>query len=78
MWIFGSRVQLAFDSWIWPLLGLIFLPFTTIFYVLAWTPGGVEGWDWVWVGLGLVLDIVKWGQVADSRREVPGYPATAP
>ena len=78
MWIFGSRVSLAFESWIWPLLGLIFLPYTTIFYVLVWSPGGVTGWDWVWVGLGLLLDLVKWGQVANTRREVPGYPATAP
>ena len=26
VWIFGDRVDRAFDSWIWPFLGLLFLP----------------------------------------------------
>ena len=25
--------------WLWPILGIIFLPFTTLIYVLLWTPG---------------------------------------
>jgi hypothetical protein len=25
-WIFGTKPDLAFDSWTWPLLGLIFAP----------------------------------------------------
>ena len=33
-WIFGDQVDRAFDSWIWPLLGLFFLPWTTLAYVL--------------------------------------------
>ena len=37
-WIFGSKVDAAFSSWIWPLLGLLFLPWTTLAYVLAWGP----------------------------------------
>jgi hypothetical protein len=74
MWLVGERVSLAFDSWIWPLLGLIFVPYTTIMYVLVWTPGiGVAGWDWLWVSLGLLLDIMKWGQIYEKRQGVPGY-----
>ena len=47
-WIFGTKVDAAFSSWIWPLLGLLFLPWTTIAYVLAWGPVyGVSGfWGW--------------------------------
>jgi hypothetical protein len=37
-WIFGDKVDAAFSSFIWPLLGLLFLPWTTIAYVLAWGP----------------------------------------
>ena len=37
-WVFGNKVDAAFDTWIWPLLGLIFLPWTTLAYVLAWGP----------------------------------------
>ncbi len=78
MWIVGDRVNAAFDTFIVPLLGLIFLPYTTIMYVLAWSPGlGVAGWDWMWVFLGVVLDIMKWGQIVNKRKEVPGYPAGA-
>ena len=78
MWIVGPRVTAAFGgNFLWPLLGLIFLPYTTIMYVLVYSPvTGVSGWDWVWIALGLALDIMKWGQVANNRRHIPGYPYT--
>jgi hypothetical protein len=76
MWIIGPRVNAAFDTFIVPLLGLIFLPYTTIMYVLVWSPAtGVAGWDWVWVLLGVALDVMKWGQIANKRKEIPGYPS---
>ena len=61
-WIFSDRWQLVWQGdWIVPLLGIIFLPFTTIMYMLTWTlTGGIEGWDWMWILLGLFLDISKW------------------
>ena len=37
-WIFGDKVDAAFSSFFWPLLGLLILPWTTIAYVLAWGP----------------------------------------
>lgn len=75
MWIFGWRVKAAFDTFIVPLLGLIFLPYTTIMYVLVWSPGvGLAGWDWLWVLLGVALDVMKWGQIFHKRKEIPGYP----
>jgi hypothetical protein len=78
MWIFGWRIQAAFDTWIWPLLGIIFLPYTTIMYVLVWTPAtGISGWDWLWIGLGVLLDIMKWGQIANNRKGIPYYPEGA-
>ena len=58
MWLFGNRVDLAFDSWVWPLLGLLVAPWTTFMYLLAWSPiGGVSGAEWLLVGLGVALDI---------------------
>ena len=45
-WLFGDKVEVAFDSWIWPLLGLVFLPWTTLAFLIAWEPGGLNGnWD---------------------------------
>ena len=35
LWIFTPAVNLAFGgAWLWPLLGLIFLPFTTLILTL--------------------------------------------
>ena len=31
-------IDTAFDSWIAPLLGIIFLPFATLIYVILYTP----------------------------------------
>ena len=74
MWIVGPRVNAAFESWIWPLLGLIFLPFTTIMYVLVWSPiTGIQGWDWVWIALGVWMDIMKWSRIYENRQNIPGY-----
>ena len=49
------------DSWIWPLLGLVFLPWTTIMYVLAWGPVyGVSGAGWILVALGVFFDLASY------------------
>jgi hypothetical protein len=78
MWIAGPRIDAAFNSWIVPLLGIIFLPYTTIMYVLVWNPvTGITGWDWVWIALGVILDLMKWGLIGNSRKEIPGYPEGA-
>jgi hypothetical protein len=46
----------AFDSALWPILGILFLPWTTLMYVLVF-PGGVGGWDWLWMGMAVLADI---------------------
>ncbi len=61
-------------SWFWPLLGIIFLPFTTLMYILVWSPGGLVGFDWFWIVLAVMLDIGHMGGVGYANRErVPGY-----
>jgi hypothetical protein len=59
MWIFTPYVSRAFHGgFIWPFLGLLFLPITTIMYSLAFNPvTGVTGLRWLWVALGVILDI---------------------
>ena len=68
-WILGDKVDAAFDSWYWPLLGLVFLPWTTLCYVIVWSPvGGVQDEEWLFVALGVVLDIVTYSARAARSR----------
>ena len=50
------RWSLAFDTYIFPILGIIFVPWTTLMYVIV-APGGLTGLEWVFVILMLVFDI---------------------
>jgi hypothetical protein len=60
-WIFGDRVDLAYDTWVWPFLGLLFAPWTALFYALAWGPiEGVSGSGWILVALGVALDLATY------------------
>ena len=78
-WIARPAVfQAVFGSFLWPLLGLIFLPFTTLMYVLLWTPGiGLTGLDWLWLAIAFFLDIGhNAAGVYSNRERVPGYTGT--
>jgi hypothetical protein len=69
-WLFDDdRVDAAFDSWVLPFLGLLFLPWTTLAYLVVWSPVvGLEGWEWIIVALGLVLDLATYSARAASSR----------
>ncbi len=54
--IYPARVQAAFSSFWWALLGVIFLPWTTLGYVFV-APGGITWFDWIILGLALAIDI---------------------
>jgi len=73
-WIMDSaRWMLAFnDSWLWPLLGFIFLPWTTLSYVLVF-PGGIQLFDWIILGVGILLDLSSWFGGYRNRKQVPYY-----
>ena len=68
-WIFGHKIQVVFDHWYWPLLGLIFLPWTTLMYVLLWNTNGrgVDGWEWIFVALAVLVDLTSHGDSARRR-----------
>jgi hypothetical protein len=66
-----ERMDATFTSVLWPVLGIVFLPFTTLIYVLLYQPRvGVTGSDWLWIGLAVVLDLAHWGASASQRRTV--------
>ncbi len=67
------RFNITFDTWIWPLLGFLFVPWLTLMYVLV-APGGIVGFDWLWLGLALLADIASYaGGGYGNRNRMPGY-----
>ena len=70
-WIFTPWVDRAFGPIIWPILGLIFLPLTTLLYVILWNTGGrgVTGWEWIFVVIAFFGDLVAHGASEARRRE---------
>lgn len=75
-WIFGNKVESAFDSWVWPLLGIVFLPWTTLAYLIAWQPGGIDGnLDILLILAGVALDILTYMHrfAAKAVRPSPRY-----
>ena len=68
-----ALVGAAFNTFLLPLLGIIFLPFTTLIYVIVYTPRvGLVGFDWFWVILALLLDISHWSASYTQRDQIPG------
>ena len=69
VWIFTNLVDRAFEGFLLPLLGLLFLPLTTLVYVLAYRPAvGVTGWGWFFVILAVLFDLGSYGGGVFSRR----------
>jgi hypothetical protein len=69
---FFARV---FDTVFWPVVGIIFAPWTTLFYVIGWVGSpGIESWDYVWIAIGILLDITSYtGGAWKNRGRVPGH-----
>ena len=68
-----ALVAAAFNTFLLPLLGIIFLPFATLIYVIVYTPGvGLIGFDWFWVILAVLLDISHWTASYTQRNQILG------
>jgi hypothetical protein len=66
-----AYVDAVFDTFIFPLLGVIFLPFTTLIWVLLDAPPvGVAGADWLWIVLAVLLDLTHYGSAYTQRRNM--------
>jgi hypothetical protein len=56
--------------WLWPLFGIMLLPYTTLLYVALWSPNvGLAGWDWLWLGLAVLLDVGHYAGSGYSNRD---------
>ncbi|MGC8625566.1 MAG: hypothetical protein ACP5VQ_09930 [Phycisphaerae bacterium] len=59
LWLFSDYPQRAFQGMLFPLLGFLFLPTTTLGYELAmnWSAHGLTGLWWLLPALGLLHDL---------------------
>ena len=69
-WLFTPRVTDAFTGGFWlPLLGMLFLPWTALAYIVVWSfADGVSPLGWAVIALGFVLDIANYGSRSAQAR----------
>jgi len=77
------QMNAAFNTFILPCLGFLFLPITTMVYVwlLQGVGNSIQGLDWLWLILAVVMDLATIGGAGYANRNrlpagVPG--ATTP
>ncbi len=77
LWLFTNYLATAYDTWVWPTLGFLFLPTTTIAYAIAvndlsssTTIGGtdVSPAGAIVIVLAVLLDVGVLGGGARARR----------
>lgn len=60
IWLLTGWFGRAFETVIWPLLGFLFMPYTTLAWMAGALHGGVRGWWTVLVVLAVLFDIGHW------------------
>ncbi len=75
-----ARFDAAFSSWIWSVLGIIFLPFTTLMYVILWSSSGLTSGDWFWLIIAIFLDLSHYASAGTAAKQqmAPAAPAAKP
>lgn len=70
-WLFDAPFfRSVFATVLWPILGFIFAPWTTLFYLFASIGGlGIHGFDYVLIAIGILLDLGSYsGNAWRNRR----------
>jgi hypothetical protein len=64
LWVFSDWFQGVFDTFIIPVLGFVFLPYTLLWYtVVQNTAGGQWGlWQILFLGVALAFDLAPAGR----------------
>lgn len=69
--VFSDYIGRAYDTFLWPFLGFLFMPFTTLAYAAAINQhGNVSG---LWLALVVLAVLLDLGVLGDSsRRKLKG------
>jgi hypothetical protein len=58
LWAFTDYTKMAFQGYLWPILGFLFMPFTTLAYLVAKVNNGaITGWWIVLMVFAVLLDL---------------------
>ncbi len=74
VWLFGGNYLLRpYGQWLWPLLGFLFLPLTTLTFAFAYNSlgqhGGVSPLGWLLTAIALLVDLGLLGGSRNRWRE---------
>ncbi|HMD89631.1 MAG TPA: hypothetical protein VKF38_10750 [Anaerolineaceae bacterium] len=62
--------NLGIPTWLWTLAGGLFLPWTTLVYLLIFQ-GGITGEKWLFLGIGFLVDMASHGSGYHHRHRIP-------
>lgn len=68
----GDYLARAYETALWPILGFLFMPYTTLAYAACVNEGGgVQGWWWALMVFAVLLDLSSLfgGDEARKRRK---------
>jgi hypothetical protein len=71
LWLFTDWIDRAFNGgWVLPVLGIIFLPWTTALYTVGYILGNdAAPWGWLGLMIGLFMDVaLHAGSASMGRR----------
>lgn len=71
LWLFTDWIERAFnDGWVLPVLGIIFLPWTTALYAVGYVIGDAAApWGWLGLIIGLFMDVALHAGSATMSRK---------
>jgi hypothetical protein len=73
VWVATDVVTRAYDGFLLPFVGFLFLPWTTLVYALAYDGNGLNAIGWFFVILAFIADISSYGMSgrrAQKERQV--------
>jgi hypothetical protein len=68
-WLFSNVLERAYDGWVVPVLGFLFLPWTMLAYAWMYDSGRqVAGLEWFLVGFAFFIDLASYASGRGARR----------
>jgi hypothetical protein len=70
IWLLTDWFGRAYDTWVWPLLGFFFMPYSTLAYMAAMlnNEGQLGGW---WVALFIFTVLMDAGTWGSAKKHAP-------